>query len=70
MFAGLVADRKSSASTDMTRPMGSLPYRSAPPPQPRPRQTRTSARRLLALGGYMMQNPVPVATWWLHDPEK
>lgn len=39
VFAGLVADRKSSASK---------PRRGA---QARPSQTRTSARRLLALGG-------------------
>jgi len=25
---------------------------------------------LLGLGGYMVQNPVPLATWWLHEPEK
>ena len=49
VFAGLVADRKSSASTDMTRPVGSLPNRCVLVPQARPRQTRTSARRLLAL---------------------
>ena len=52
VFAGLVADRKSSASTDMTRPVGSLPNRCVLVPQARPRQTRTSARRLLALGGF------------------
>jgi hypothetical protein len=25
---------------------------------------------LLALGGYTVQNPVPLATQWLHGPEK